>query len=182
MHVLLTWRQAAAQDKQTGSSKQRFRLEIARDVEKSEVASVGLRFRDNGSRHFVLQRVLQGFKCSYNEVCQEKSYQKVLTKEVPTYGGEGRRKRIVNVTNTWKKTDDGAEVVRTGKFETRRSKRRTESRHLARAPTIKFLPESSYQKVPSRSSYIKCSYLRRRRPYKPNWECNRHIKKQMLGT
>ena len=64
-------------------------------------------------------------KRSYNEVCQEKSYQKVLTKEVPAYGGEGRRKRIVNVTNTFKKTDDGTEV---------RSKRRTEIRHLARAP------------------------------------------------
>ena len=78
-----------------------------------------MRFRDTGSRQFVLQRVLQRFKRSYNEVCQEKSYQKVLTKEVPTYGGEGRRKRIVNVSNAFKNIDDGTEVVRTGKFQTR---------------------------------------------------------------
>ena len=77
-----------------------------------------MRFRDTGSRQFVLQRVLQRFKRSYNEVCQEKSYQKVLTKEVPTYGGEGRRKQIVNVSNAFKNIDDGTEVVRTGKFQT----------------------------------------------------------------
>ena len=81
------------------------------------------------------------------------------------------------------------EVVRTGKFETRRSKIRTEIRHsfipqssYQKVPTIKFLPENSYQKVPSRSSYTKCSYLPRRRPYEPNCECNRHIRKQMFGT
>ena len=107
-----------------------------------------MRFRDTGSRQFVLQRVLQRFKRSYNEVCQEKSYQKVLTKEVPTYGGEGRRKRIVNVINTFKKTDDGTES--SSHWKVRNPKEQEEDRE---SPPSK----SSYDKVPTRKSLPKSS-------------------------